>query len=38
MAGFTTAIPIEGKYMAVALASGGVKILSVDIAGNQLKL
>ena len=38
MAGFTTAIPIEGKYMATALGSTGVKIFSVDYSNSKLKL
>ena len=38
MGGFTTAISIEGKYIATALGARGVKIFSLDFEGNKLKL
>ena len=38
MGGFTTAISIEGKYIATALGERGVKIFSLDFEGNKLKL
>ena len=38
MAGFVTAIAIEGQFVGTALSDNGVKIFSIDFEGQKFKL